>query len=319
MNGCQFEKPRDSRLEFRISKTLADSRGLTREPATAPLSLVDSWLRTMSNKPEQASTIGDPGGLGVLDDLAKAFVSRAKRTKVMLRDGSVLTRVLRAQYRKHRMELVSNQELMLIDVEANYGQFTLLVVKPAAQQGSRSSRKIVTASGRPYEISAVALTELSRAQSGLIASGAVAHILESVSLRDGEEIDISQRLVRMFLLGPTRERVMAFIDAVIDFMPHEPGGKDQFGFEGLPDSLQPLIPLLAKWAISDDDERSRKLRRCTRSTRQRLVTGVVPFLPDIDKYLGSFGENPTEEACAFGDLAQAALEAQSLIAEQSPT
>jgi hypothetical protein len=272
----------------------------------------------MSNKPEQASATGGQGGFEVLNDLAKAFVSSVKRTKVMLRDGSVLTRILRAQYRKHQIELVSNEKLMLIDVEANYGQFTLLRVKAAAQQGMRSAGETVTASGRPYEICAVALTELSRAQSDLIASGAVAGILESVSLRDGEEINISQRLVRMFLLSPTRERVMAFIDAVIDLMPHEPGRKNQFGFEGLPDSLRPLIPLLGKWAISDDDQRSRKLRRCTQSTRQRLVTGVVPFLHEIDEYLGSFGENPTEEACAFGDLAQAALEAQSLIAEQSP-
>ena len=198
------------------------------------------------------------------------------------------------------------------------GQFTLLVVGAVAQQEFDPSGEIVTASGRAYEISAVALTELSGAQSGLIASGAVAKILESIRLREGEEIYISQKLVRMFLLSPTRERVMAFIDAVIDFMPHEPERKDQFGFEGLPDSLRPLIPLLARWAISDDDERSRKLRRCTQSTRQRLITGVVPFLPEIDKYLGSFGENPTEEACRFGDLAQAALEAQSLIAEQRP-
>lgn len=270
----------------------------------------------MSNKPQQANP-GGQGGLGALDDVAKAFEARVKRTKVMIGDGSVLTRILRAQYRKHRIELVSNEKLMLIDVEANYGQFTLLKVRAVVQQGIRSSGEIVTASGRAYEISAVALTALSREQSSLIASCAVAKILERVDLREGEEIHISQKLVRMFLLSPTRERVMAFIDAVIDFMPHEPGRKDQFDFEGLPDSLRPLIPLLAKWAISDDDERSRKLRRCTQSTRQRLITGVIPLLPEIDKYLGSFAENPTGEACEFGDLAQAALEAQSLIAEQS--
>jgi hypothetical protein len=33
-----------------------------------------------------------------------------------------------------------------------------------------------------------------------------------------------------------------------------------------------------------------------------LPIKVVPLLPEIDAYLGSFAENPTEEACSFGDL-----------------
>jgi hypothetical protein len=33
------------------------------------------------------------------------------------------------------------------------------------------------------------------------------------------------------------------------------------------------------------------------------------------KFLVSFGTNPPEEVCSWGDLAQAALEAQSLLAE----
>lgn len=209
----------------------------------------------MSNGPEQESGMG---GLAVLDDLCNAFATHVKRTKVMLRDGSVLNRVLRAQYRDHRIELISNERLMLIDVEAKYGQFSLLVLTAAGQRGIRSAGKIVTASGQRYELSAIAHEEFSEEQASLIASGAVQNILESVTLREGEEINISQKLVRMHLRSPKRERVMAFINAVVDFMPHEQGRNEPFTLEGLPDWLRPLIPLLAKWAISDDEERSHK-------------------------------------------------------------
>jgi hypothetical protein len=105
------------------------------------------------------------------------------------------------------------------------------------------------------------------------------------------------------------DRVTRIIDAVIDLMPHEHSAD----VVALPEALRPLVPLLAKWAIDDDDERSWKLRRCTRSTRQKLVDAVVPLLSAIDNFLDTFGANPPEEACALGSLAQAALEAQSLL------
>ena len=84
-------------------------------------------------------------------------------------------------------------------------------------------------------------------------------------------------------------------------------------FGTFPPALRSLVPLIAKWAIEDDAERSRKLRRCSPSTRRKLTNAVVPLLPAIDQFLDSFGANPPEEACALGSLAQAALEAQSLL------
>ena len=98
-------------------------------------------------------------------------------------------------------------------------------------------------------------------------------------------------------------------------MPHESPKGISLDLDALPDSLRPLGPLLAKWAIDDDEERTRKLKRCAVSTRQKLVDAVIPCLPAIDAFLDSFGENPPEEACAFGSLAQAALEAQSIYNE----
>src|SRR5690242_7992360 len=106
---------------------------------------------------------------------------------------------------------------------------------------------------------------------------------------------------------------MEVINAVIDLMLHELSGERTSDFDAWPDSLRPLVPLLSKWAIDDDEERSRKLKTCAASTRQNLVDAVNPALPAIDVFLNSFGKNPREEVCALGSLAQAALEAQSMV------
>jgi hypothetical protein len=157
---------------------------------------------------------------------------------------------------------------------------------------------------------------LSRAQSILYESGALEGLLQAIAPHEGEEINISQRLVRVYLRTPTKDRVMAVIHAVIDLMPHERRKGPAAEFANLPDKLRPLVPLMAKWAIDDDEGRLRKLTRSAHSTLQKLVGAVVPLLPAIDEFLDSFGPNPPEEACVVGSLAHAALEAQSLLAKK---
>jgi hypothetical protein len=261
----------------------------------------------------QRTIDGGAGSIGVLSELAKIFGVKVKRAKVMLTDASMLTRQVRATYRRHQIELLASEDLILADVEARYGSFTLLKVNPRVRSLHQAPVCDVRASGADHQVFN-ADGKLSQAQSDLINSGLLTRLLEVISPQEGEEINVSQRLVRVFLQRPTTQRVMAVIHAVIEIMPHEDGLKERdAGFEGLPAALRPLLPLVRKWAISDDEERSQKLKRCAPATRRKLASTVVPLLPAIDQFLASFGTNPPEEVCAWGDLAQAALEAQSLL------
>lgn len=263
----------------------------------------------MNHSPHQVP--GDAGidSIGVLHVLAESLGGRVRKTKVMLMGSTTLTRQVRALHRGHKIELLANDSLMLADVEANYGRFELLTINP---------RLTRTPYGRPASTINTAGVEhvifttdgsLSRAQSELYESGVLGLLLKIIDPHDGEEINVSQRLVRVYLRGPSVDRVMAIIHGVIDLMPHDTAAE----FATFPEALRPLVPLMTKWAIEDDEERSRKLRRCTQSARQRLVDAVVPLLPAIHQFLDNFGANPPEEACALGTLAQAALEARSLI------
>lgn len=230
---------------------------------------------------------------------------------MLLYGGVTLTHQLRARYREHTIELLANNELILVDVESTFGQFELLMSNPRPTslpgkiahtiQTPRAKHAIYTFGGI-----------LSGPQSELCVPGVLGRILDVIDPKEGEEINASQSLVRVYLNEPSTDRVITIIDAVIDLMPHE---RARAEFATLPEELRPLIPLLEKWAIDDDDERSRRLKRCTQVTRQRLVNAVVPLLPAINNFLDSFGADPPEKACALGSLAQAALEAQSLLRE----
>jgi hypothetical protein len=265
---------------------------------------------------DQAFTYGGPDGLEILNDLAKDFGAPIKRAKVMLEGDITLTRRLRAPYRGHQIELLANRDLVLADVEAPYGQFRLFYINPRVLQ-SRYGAPACTlnVSGFKHQVFNYH-GELSPAQADLVDSGALERLLGVIDPQEGEEINVSQRLVRVYLRRPTKRRVMAVVHAVMDLMPHESDWKEASAFEEVPAALRPLIPLVERWAISDDEERWRKLNHCAPSTRQKLVGAVVPLIPVINQFLDTFGNSPSEEACAFGDLAQAALEAQSLLAER---
>jgi len=254
---------------------------------------------------------GENGCIHVLHKLADSLKGHVKKKTVHLDGGTTLTRQLRGLYRGHRVELLANDELILADVEASYGEFELLKInpRPARFPYGKPARTITTRDTKHVIFTIDG--KLSPAQVELCESGVLGRLLNVINPSGGEEMNVSQRLVRVYLSRANMDRVTAVIDAVVDIFPHEQ--RAPAAFATFPEALRPLVPLLPKWAIDDDDERSRKLRRCTPSSRQKLVDTVIPLLSAIDSFLDSFGANPPQEACALGSLAQAALEAQSLL------
>lgn len=249
----------------------------------------------------------------VLHELAAILGTKAKKASGLYSDGSKTIGRVRAMHRDHRIELeLTDRNRMMVDVEARFGSFTLMVVNEQPRSlNFPSSKRSLQACGRAFMIYSYPAT-LSTVQIRLLESGAIEKIFEAFRFDDKDELQVSQKLVRLWTDAPTAQRVMAFINAVVDFMPHE--SRDPIRkTDGVPEALLPLVPLLDRWGISDDEERSQKLAKCARSTRERLVRQVVPLLPAIDEFLASFGKDPPEEVCEWGDLAQAAIEAQSML------
>ncbi len=215
---------------------------------------------------DESITGGSLDSIEVLNDLARILGAPVRSAKVTLAGGLTLTRQLWASYRGHRLDLLANRDLMLADIEAAYGQFRLFYVNPRVHESRYGAPACtVDVAGVKHQIFNYH-GQLSRTQADLVESGALERLLGVIDPQEGEEINVSQRLVRVYLRRPSTQRVLAVIHAVMGLMPHESDWKEGRAFEEIPAALRPLIPLASRWAISDDEERWQKLNRCAPST-----------------------------------------------------
>ena len=81
----------------------------------------------------------------------------------------------------------------------------------------------------------------------------------------------------------------------------------------LPENLQPLVPLIQKWAEGDDSWREELFRRASETDIARLIETVSPYFSQINEYLDA---NDDEAACALGRLAELVVEAKLQLANQ---
>lgn len=109
---------------------------------------------------------------------------------------------------------------------------------------------------------------------------------------------------------------MAFIRAVIDFMPHESRAPKRNTGRRSARSAAPAGA--AARPVGDSGRRSAhaEIGRSVPDPRGNgFVRQIVPHLPAIEEFIASFGKDPPEEVCAWGDLAQAAIKAKIMLAE----
>ena len=85
--------------------------------------------------------------------------------------------------------------------------------------------------------------------------------------------------------------------------------------ESAPEALRALWPLVLRYGISDDQVREDTLEAASAAELTELVRRVdKPVLQAINQYLDLVHD--AEEAVPFGDLAQAAMEAQLLLKQR---
>jgi hypothetical protein len=85
----------------------------------------------------------------------------------------------------------------------------------------------------------------------------------------------------------------------------------------VPEDLRDLFPLLARWAISDDVERSDLVSSAKTAALRRLVERTEPRLRRIAEFLGQPGVQDLNEAAALDALAQSVMEARQELTRRS--
>jgi cob(I)alamin adenosyltransferase len=78
-----------------------------------------------------------------------------------------------------------------------------------------------------------------------------------------------------------------------------------------------LFPLLARWAVADDLERSDLVAEADTAALQELVDSAEPQLPGIASFLEADGDEDSAEAFALDALAQGVMEARQELTKRS--
>jgi hypothetical protein len=151
-------------------------------------------------------------------------------------------------------------------------------------------------------------------QKYILSQHALASLVEQTGLEEGESLHFNRGEISFYLKHPDNDRISGAIDRVIELADGVEIAREEPSLEGLPPQFHPIIPMLKKWALPDDSERSDLLATAPEAVLRSLIDEVLPYLGEIDKYLESFrGGAPTEPAAALGWLAECALEARDLL------
>src|SRR5258708_2730083 len=94
---------------------------------------------------------------------------------------------------------------------------------------------------------------------------------------------------------PIRLSIRIVWDTLARILPSAPT-EEPLDPQRLPEDLRDLFPLLARWAVSDDLERSDLVADATTAALQELVDRAEPRLPRIASFLAGHGDEDSAEA-----------------------
>ncbi|HUA21744.1 MAG TPA: hypothetical protein VMU80_16960 [Bryobacteraceae bacterium] len=268
----------------------------------------------------------------ILQDLAKRFKGKLSSCRVY--DANVCT-TRSVPGRPWELELVSGEPLTEQLKLTHRERKVSVLANNAYIHGSAAG----TFAGRPFTVNAKqrvvfrsefadtlsvgaarypVFTEdgkVSSEQRNLLGRPELLSLVAQVGLQEGESLYFTRGEIG-FYLKPTgdSDRVGGLIAQVVELA--EKVGTIEEGpkLELLPVQFHPLIPMIKKWAVTDDSERNDLLDTTPRPVLRSLVDEVSPYLEAISSFLDSFGQKaPTEEAASLGRLAECVVEAKQLL------
>ena len=135
--------------------------------------------------------------------------------------------------------------------------------------------------------------------------------IKDINLRNNEGIFIYANAIQL-LLDKSRGLIkennsLQQIKLIIEH--NFPGQTDIIHVSKIPEDFKNLLPFIKEWSISDDQERSDKIKRTSKAKLQKLLDAIEPKLDLIDKYLDTFKNKPMHyEATLIGNLGELAAE-----------
>lgn len=235
----------------------------------------------------------------------------------LIRSGGPFTSKVGFIRAEHPVFIWANSETMLICVRGELPIQTTCSINTPNADDFRLSKLAVEGLGFPVFIrSAMKPTNelldfLSSSHLQRSTRELIRRATDSLHFRVGGEI-------ALYVRPQSSEEIRAAIEILLNFFV---GGsrpqREQWNLDGLPPAFQHLIPLIRKWAETDDDLRSDLINEAGETCLRELVHSVAPLFDSISTYLSTFEEDLPEAAIALQTLAECAAEARITIKDRS--
>ncbi|MEP6668981.1 MAG: hypothetical protein ABJF10_07515 [Chthoniobacter sp.] len=216
-----------------------------------------------------------------------------------------------------RFTLRVNAEFIVIDVDAPFGGNILCSFgcKPRLHASFAQSNTLSTTFGVPVFLES---GSMSQDAPPLLGRLSILERVRELRLTGLESLHIRNGQAALYLRRYSFEhlvQIVSILKAILAELPESQEAK--VDLRQLPAEFHSLISLITKWGISDDDERNERLSKASSRTRQKLIATVAPQFKAINRYLGSFRDEPLpEHASMLGALAECAAEAQVGIGDE---
>jgi hypothetical protein len=234
----------------------------------------------------------------------------------LIRSGGPFTSRVGLLRAGHPVSIWANSEIMLISVRGELRIQTICSINAPNENDFRQSKLAVEGVAFPVFIrSAVKPTNelldfLSSSDLQRSARELIRRDTDSLHFRVGGEI-------ALYVRPQSAEEIRTAIEILLSFFV---GGfrpeRERWDLDGLPPAFQHLIPLIRKWAESDDDLRSDLMSEAREPSLRELIENVAPLFDSINTYLDTFGDDLPEAAIALQTLAESAAEAQISIKDR---
>jgi len=119
--------------------------------------------------------------------------------------------------------------------------------------------------------------------------------------------------VALYFRPDSAQEAVNAIAVLLNFLDPFRPQRLQWDLTGLPSEFQHLIPLIKKWAESDDSLRSDLISEASEPSLLELLESVAPHFDSINAYLDSLEDDLPEAAIALQALAECAAEARMAI------
>jgi len=229
----------------------------------------------------------------------------------LIRSGGPFTSKVGLLRAGHPVFIWANSAVMLISVRGELRIQTTCSINAANADDFKLSKLAVE--GLDFPVFIRSGVKPTKELLAFLSSSEVRGSAQAVLRRGADSLHFRVGEVALYFRPDSAQEAVNAIAVLLNFLDPFRPQRLQWDLTGLPSEFQHLIPLIKKWAESDDSLRSDLISEASEPSLLELLESVAPHFDSINAYLDSLEDDLPEAAIALQALAECAAEARMAI------